>query len=179
MPKEDFKKFEKEVSKYIDMKHYDYIKTESSCRLQLKNKPFEDNILETFKEFLEKTNFSSPVILDDEKVTLDILKQKKYKFKLNYSDKEIEEGVLVNDRLEHLFSQCPPEYWLLNDCKIDKGLFSYEYMLYIDYFAVWNDWNKYDGEDESNLLRALNMMKIEFFKDCNELTKDLMFFILG
>jgi hypothetical protein len=42
---------------------------------------------------------------------------------------------------------------------------------------LWMDANKFDGEDESPMLKVLNSMKSSYYK--NPLSKSLIYFIAG
>lgn len=177
-----YKIMQKEVSKYIDLSLYDTERKENSVTLKLKKEVFDKNINDTLIDFYNKFDFIPDMYFDGYHADLELLKQKKYHLELVYNDDEYKEGVInytiSKDDVYELEHQFPQEYWLIYDSKVNDS-WGYEYELYIKYSPVWMDIDKIDSEDESNLLRILNKMKITTFKDCNELTKTLMFFILG
>ena len=111
--------------------------------------------------------------LDEEYDDLDYskLNQKDYPCKLVFNRKK-EGGFQVKDGLHDFFCMYPPEYWLVADCVHQK-------IVSLMYVPLWQDYNKYCGEDESNMLRFLNRLKIPAFRDGNPLTKTIMFFVLG
>lgn len=106
------------------------------------------------------------------------LNQKDYPCKLVFNRKD-ESGFQVKDDLHDFFCMYPPEDWLVADCDVFDSLFDYDCEVSIMYVPLWQDYNKYCGEDESNMLRFLNRLKISAFRDGNPLTKTIMFFVLG
>ena len=177
-----YKIMQKEVSKYIDLSLYDTEQKEYSLTLKLKKEVFDKNINKTLIDFYNKFDFIPNRYFEGDYADLELLKQKKYHLELVYNDNEHKEGVInytiSKDDVYELEHQFPQEYWLIYDSKVNDS-WGYEYELYIKYSPVWMDIDKIDSEDESNLLRILNKMKITTFEGCNELTKTLMFFILG
>lgn len=100
--------------------------------------------------------------LDEEYDDLDYskLNQKDYPCKLVFNRKD-EDGFQVKDDLNDFF------------------ICIHQKIVSLMYVPLWQDYNKYCGEDESNMLRFLNRLKIPAFRDGNPLTKTIMFFVLG
>lgn len=178
-----YKIMQKEVSKYIDLNLYDTQKEEDGMILNLKKEVFDKNISDTLLEFYNIFGYCPNMYFGRNETDLELLKQKKYHIELNYNDDEYKEGVinytLSKDEVYLLERQFPQEYWLIYDSGVNGNSDYCDYGLYIEYSNIWVEISKIDCENESNLLYFLNKMKVAMLKECNELTKTLMFFISG
>ena len=183
--KENFQKtrlesLQKKLGQYISLDLYNLEETDNGYYYSLKPDIFNKNIHQTLIEFCKVADFELHAYFFDHDYDIRKINSDNCEIKLVYDyskDGDTQDGILVNDeffKLDLVFQQ----YWLISNCGLDD-YWSYDAGIIMKYIMIWFDFNKISSEDESNLLLALNKLKINSFKDCNDLTKSIMFYITG
>lgn len=63
-----------------------------------------------------------------------------------------------------------PLYWMVNDDYLRDNI-----KIRVIRIPLWMDFNKYDGEDSTQMLRIMNHMKLKYYN--NELAKALIYYV--
>lgn len=167
----------KDLNNMIDTSKYECIYENDYIALQLKPEHFNDNIHELIKELYPMINCESCILSNCEK-KVKILSNEfnKKDFPLTISNKKINEENIIyciqSDYGEKLNYFASPEYYLFENQDYKKNI---EMDLY--FINLWQDFNKYDGEDETKMLEIINKMSRFYYK--NPLSKNMLFYILG
>ena len=180
--KKDIPLIKKEISNYLDLKHYNIDVYEDGICFFINFDFFNDNIHTTLKELNELSECEYFVYkykydnYKDGDINDVILCQKKYPMKLD--SKEDEYGhtyIILKTTEEGGLKEMPTLYgenWIFENEHINNN-----YSIRLHFINLWMDINDFDSDGEFTLLRIMNKMKREFFRKCNELTKNIIYYV--
>ncbi len=174
-----------QISKFIDLNHYNTVEGEDYLEFTIDIDYFNNNIYECFNEFNNAVNLSS----DSYKLTYDFEERQKenkevklqfnrddFPIVLGYDDEKLKltiDNELYNyDGLdEQAFAS---NVWMFYEDT--KKLFD-KFKIYISYVCLYRDVEKIMIEDDRNLLTALNVFCKKIFK--KGLSQNISFYISG
>ncbi len=167
----------KDLNNMIDVSKYECIYGNDYITLQLKIEHFNDNIHELIKELYPMINCESCILSNCEKKVKILSKEfNKKDFPLTISNKKRNEENIIyciqSDYEEKLNYFISPEYYLFENYEYKKNI---KVDLY--FINLWQDFHKYDGEDETKMLEIINKMSRFYYK--SPLSKNMLFYILG
>lgn len=170
----------KDISNIIDSSMYNLTeKKENSYEFSLKPELFNKNIHELIKEIYPLTSLSHDWFKDiqaelekENKTIYDKEFIEKHPLEINIDEYgkyyiEINEDEMLEE--EYLYG---PLYWLITDKRLYKNV-----DIYAKGIILWNDWNKYSGEDETPMLCIINNMKAKYYS--SPLSKTLIYTVFG
>lgn len=167
----------KDLNNMIDVSKYECIYDNDYIVLQLKTEHFNDNIHELIKELYPMINCESCILSNCKKKVKILSKEfNKKDFPLTISNKKRNEENIIyciqSDYEEKLNYFISPEYYLFENYEYKKNI---KVDLY--FINLWQDFHKYDGEDETKMLEIINKMSRFYYK--SPLSKNMLFYILG
>lgn len=173
LKKEKNKIFE-QLSKFVDITKYYVFEDEKGYCLKIKLDFINENIYDLVEEMNEmnsRINFIN-MIFDDRIECLDDNFKKEHPIKC-YIDRDRKEFIIESDEncsySDRLYY---PFHWIISDEQLFK-----EISVNGSILPIWFDIGKFNGEDETFMLMAMNTMKTKYFK--SELSKCLIFEIIG
>jgi hypothetical protein len=185
--KNDLTEIKKDLSKYVDLSMYELVKYDNGYEFELKKEVFNKHIHELIKELEPLTSCRSYFMFNlldkyDINVLSDEFNKDNYKIELSkYGDNpEYEKENYIRENAYYIrcqkghiseASSYPYQFWALSS-EIRK-----KYYVDMSFIMLWMDYNKYNGEDETPMLKVLNSMKSSYYK--NPLSKSLIYFIAG
>lgn len=183
--KDDLNEIKIDLSKYVDLSMYETIVYDDAFEFKLKKEIFNKNIHELIKEIDPITPCDSYLFCNlfyNQKI--DVLSDEFNKIKIELNkygdDLEFENQNYITEDEYYIKSKdsyikeansFPYQFWVL-DNDVRK-----RYYVNMDFIMLWLDYDKYDGEDETQMLRILNNMKTSYYKSV--LSKSLVYFIRG
>lgn len=164
-----------DINKIIDPSLYKLTNKDDECyEFSLKPDIFDNNIHELIREISPLTYPNVDFFADfyNEKENLnnnDFIKNYPFACKVNSKG---EYCIEING--EEIKEDYPfyPLYWIIND----ERLF-YNVEIRAATILLWIDQDKYDGEDETEMLRIINNMKTKYYNSV--LSKALIYYITG
>lgn len=174
----DLIKIKNDLLNYVDLSMYELNEYEDGYAFHLKTEVFNKNIYELIKEINELTPCYSYFIFNlfddcDINVLSDEFNKDNYKIELIKSSNNLEyfvQNTNSNNSIGETLSY-PYQFWVLTSEIEDK------YYVDMKFIMLWTDFSKFNGEDETEMLRILNNMKSSYYK--NPLSKSLIYFIAG
>lgn len=187
----DIKPIKEKLSKYINLDLYDMKKYNDGLSFKLKLDVFNNNIHKTIKEISDLTSCEDYLLynLFENYNEIDIYSddfcQEKYPIELKRYVKTSERNFYLDDgdyyigteddpRIRTIYNFYGEQYWLPKSESL-KG----RYKIQVGFILLWSDYDKYDGEDETKMLKILNTMKKSYYSSCNELTQNITYFVSG
>ena len=180
--KKDIPLIKKEISNYLDLKHYNIDVYEDGICFFINFDFFNDNIHTTLKELNELSECEYFVYkykydnYKDGDINDVILCQKKYPMKLDSKEDEYSHTYIILKTAEDDGVKEMPtlygENWIFENEHINNN-----YSIRLHFINLWMDINDFDSDGEFTLLRIMNKMKREFFRKCNELTKNIIYYV--
>ncbi len=167
----------KDLNNMIDVSKYECIYGNDYIVLQLKTEHFNDNIHELIKELYPMVNCENCILSNCEK-KVKILSNKfnKKDFPLTISNKKRNAENIIycvqSDYEEKLNYFTSPEYYLFENYEYKKNV-----KIDLYFINLWQDFDKYDGEDETKMLEIINKMSRLYYK--SSLSKNMLFYMLG
>ncbi len=167
----------KDLNNMIDVSKYECIYGNDYIILQLKTEHFNDNIHALIKELYSMINCENCILSNCEKKVKILSKEfNKKDFPLTISNKKRNEGNIIHcvqpGYEEEMYYYASPEYYLFENQKYKKNI-----KIDLYFINLWQDFNKYDGEDETKMLEIINKMSRFYYK--SPLSKNMLFYILG
>lgn len=185
-------KFLNKLNNMVNINDYDIFidEDDDSINLSIKEDFVNKNIHKCVIEIIDTTGIRGlvdPNLNDRYKLNLNKYNQKDFPMKLQYNEEihdkfyDMNTYYMISEKsyntdYTHLAAfkpYFPQEYWLLD---FDKTLYK-NVNVYIEYMPIWINVDKYNGDDEINIIYLLNKFSRNYFK--NKLSNDLLFFIIG
>ena len=174
----DIVTIKKNISKYVNLDLYDERKYDDGFYYRIKPNIFDNNIHNTIKEIYPILNCQT--FLEYLFGSSDINIKSKAFCKGNYPinlkrEKNGSLGEHVESKRNRIdtINYMDGSKWMFKD---ERLTFCYE--LEIDYVLLWKDKNEYNLKDNGQILNVLNDMKCSYYKSGNELSKNLMYFVI-
>ena len=164
---------------FININNYEVLVFNDEILLILKEEIFDENIHELIKEVDDITSCNNLLLYNiyGKNINNDDIKSQRFN-KKNYpiTIESRNEVFYVKGKKEEQEWFCEPynNYWLL--WKLDDSVLS-DIEIYIGLIPLWQDANKYCGEDANKMLYIINTFKNNYYK--SKLAKSFIFFILG
>lgn len=179
----DLTDIKKHLGKYFSIDNYEVDdKKYSDCFLfTIKKDYLEKNIHNVIRELSDLYYLYIDDVFAERGTKIDLKSenfcQEKYPLKLKYVDEYGKENLRVVGDFNYLndMESFYDPTWLYRHS--DLFGFDEKYKIRIVPAAIWIDYDKYSGEDETNMLLALNLMKNSYFKA--PLSENLFFYIFG
>lgn len=147
----------KDLNTLLDTSKFEIEYSEDSIVLSFNNDDYNNNIHDLYRELYPMITCDyvkeSDIVLSEE------FNQENYPFKME-------------DRFKEKAYFQSPSYYLFSEDNYKRNL-----DVNIRYVQVWYDCNKFSSEDETMMLRLLNVMSRKYYK--SELSKNMLFYISG
>lgn len=169
----------KDISDIIEPSMYKLVKKEEDCySFALKEAIFNKNIHELIREIIPLTYpnvlYLHNILSELKEKNIDIDSNEfieNYPFEAKINDNgayfiEMNGKVLEENNLFY------PLDWLIKEKRLFKNV-----EIYASVTVLWIDEDKYDGEDETNMLRVINNMKVKYYN--TPLSKAFIYYVLG
>jgi len=170
----NIEKIKRDLNKKVNLDNYNCIETEKGLVFEINPQFVTDNINELIREIHPVINckeYFFEQLFRFQEINIEDFDKERYPLKLTVDNNHYS---LINSKnnsyISEFYAYENSECWMLENEFLIQNL-----QINISYIPIWMEFNKYAGEDETNMLYFLNYFSRDKFK--NPLFKDILFFL--